>query len=63
MYGTTELEHPGVRRFMEKGHVCLAGPVWQVESSASIIPAAWDLEPTAVRAEISRRGWKTITGF
>lgn len=63
VYGTKEREHPGVNRMMEGGDCCVAGEITLLQSSKSLIPAAYDLEPAAVRAEILRRGWRTVTGF
>ena len=63
VYGTTERAHPGVNRMMEGGATCVAGPVWLLRHSQSLIPPAYDLNPADVRAEIVRRGWKTVTGF
>jgi sulfate adenylyltransferase len=48
---------------MEGGATCVAGPVWLLRHSQSLIPPAYDLNPADVRAEIVRRGWKTVTGF
>ena len=50
-------------RFLNGGDHAVAGPVRLLEHSSSLIPGAFDLDPAQVRAEIARRGWKTITGF
>jgi sulfate adenylyltransferase len=63
VWGTTSREHPGVDRFLNGGGWAVAGPVRLLRHSASLIPGAYDLDPTAVRAEFARRGWKTVTGF
>ncbi|MAB90684.1 MAG: sulfate adenylyltransferase [Planctomycetes bacterium] len=63
VYGTTERAHPGVDRMMQGGTTCVAGPVWLLTHSESLIPPAYDLDPAHVRAEIANRGWKTVTGF
>jgi sulfate adenylyltransferase len=63
VYGTTERAHPGVARWLDGGEFILAGPIRLLEHSTSLIPAAYDLDPRAVRAEFRRRGWKTVTGF
>lgn len=63
VYGTSDSKHPGVARMRGLGDHCLAGPIWLVQASRSLIPKAYDLSPTEVRDEIARRGWKRITGF
>ena len=63
MWGTTSREHPGVDRFLNGGERAIAGPVRLLQHSTSLIPGAFDLDPARVRAEIARRGWKTVTGF
>lgn len=63
VYGTKDRAHPGVNRMWEGGARCLAGPVQLVERSKSLIPATYDLDPASVRAEVDRRGWKTLCGF
>ncbi len=63
VYGTTERAHPGVNRFLDGGGFALAGPVWLIDHSVSLIPARFDLDPRVVRAEFRKRGWKTVTGF
>jgi len=63
VYGTIERAHPGVNRMIEGGDLCVAGSIELLKESKSLIPANYDLEPAAVRAEIARRGWRTVTGF
>jgi sulfate adenylyltransferase len=63
VWGTTSREHPGVDRFVAGGPWAVAGAVRLLEHSASLIPAAYDLDPARVRAEFVARGWKTVTGF
>ena len=63
VYGTTDAAHPGVAKMTEGGPAHVAGPIWLLEQSESLIPAGYDLSPADVRAEIARRGWRTVTGF
>jgi sulfate adenylyltransferase len=63
VWGTTSREHPGVARFLGGGEHAVAGPIRLLEHSTSLIPGAYDLDPERVRAEIRRRGWRTVTGF
>ncbi len=63
VYGTEDQAHPGVKRMISLGAVCLAGAIALLGHSKSLIPAAYDKDPSEVRAEIDRRGWRTVTGF
>ena len=63
VYGTEELEHPGVKRMWDLGPHCLAGPITLLRQSESLIPKAYDLKPLEVREQIRKRGWNTVTGF
>ena len=63
VFGTTDAAHPGVGQVLEWGDVLVAGDVELLKRSASDIPGTYDLSPTEVRAEIAKRGWKTIVGF
>ncbi len=63
VYGTEDTSHPGVFRMFTLGARCLAGAVSLLAHSQSLIPAAYDLDPAQVRAEIDRRGFKTVAGF
>ncbi|MSR74822.1 MAG: sulfate adenylyltransferase [Planctomycetes bacterium] len=63
VYGTEDSAHPGVKRMLSLGTCCLAGGIALLAHSKSLIPAAYDQDPSAVRAEIDRRGFRTVTGF
>jgi len=63
VFGTDDANHPGVA-------AVLAKPRWLVGGSVQVLPlpddlpfAAHRLTPRALRAEIARRGWRTVAGF
>jgi sulfate adenylyltransferase len=63
VFGTEDLEHPGVAALHEAGEFCLAGPV-----RAFGLPAHQDfvdsrLTPAQTRAAFAERGWRTVVGF
>lgn len=63
VFQVTDPKHPGVGQVMGWGDRLVAGKIELIEHSASLIPGKYDLSPTQVRAEITKRGWKTIVGF
>ena len=64
VYGTTSLEHPGVRYLLEKHHsVYISGQVKGVE-----LPLHFDFEivrhtPEELREHFHRLGWKNVVAF
>jgi ATP sulfurylase len=62
IYGTTSLEHPGVRMTWEMHPVLLAGKVNLVERRQSDT-REYELTPKQVRRLFAERGWHTVLGF
>jgi sulfate adenylyltransferase len=64
VYGTEDLEHPGVAALHAHGTVCLAGPV-RVAARLPLDEASerHRLDPAATRAKFDELGWKTVVGF
>ena len=64
VYGTTSMDHPGVRMLLENHHsVYLAGRIEGVE-----LPLHFDFEivrhtPHELRDQFHRLGWKNVVGF
>ncbi len=61
-FSTTETEHPGVQRLMERGNVFLGGPVEQV----SPLESEWshyNLTPAKTRMIFGMKGWSKIVAF
>ena len=63
VYGTTEVDHPGVQRVYEKGNVYLAGPIQLVARPKHDEFNDFHLDPTETRALFKELGWKTVVGF
>lgn len=63
VYGTTEVDHPGVQRVYEKGNVYLAGPIQLVARPKHDEFNDFQLDPTETRALFKELGWKTVVGF
>lgn len=64
IFGTTDMEHPGVNTFMNLGEFAVSGPI-QVLSFSYFQTEFPDTFRTAVeiRNEIAERGWKKVVAF
>ncbi|WP_018877189.1 MULTISPECIES: sulfate adenylyltransferase [unclassified Thioalkalivibrio] len=64
VYGTTDMEHPGVAAFNSVGRVCVSGPI-QVLHFSYFQDDFPDTFRTAVeiRNEIAERGWNRVVAF
>jgi sulfate adenylyltransferase/3'-phosphoadenosine 5'-phosphosulfate synthase len=62
IYGTDELQHPGVQALRASPQVAVAGEVTLLRRPVSEF-ARWDLTPREVRAAKAERGWNTMVGF
>jgi sulfate adenylyltransferase len=63
VFGTEDLEHPGVRALQDAGDFCLAGPVRALALPEHDDFLRYRLTPAQTRAEFADRGWRTVVGF
>lgn len=63
VYGTTDIQHPGVKKVFEKGDIYLAGPVLLLNRINHGQFEKYYLEPSETRRLFAELGWKTIVGF
>jgi sulfate adenylyltransferase len=63
VYGTVDRAHPGVAKLDRMGDVLLAGPIEYVYERDISGFAERNLTPAETRAEMNRRGWKTVVAF
>ncbi|MGQ0668829.1 MAG: sulfate adenylyltransferase [Actinomycetota bacterium] len=63
VFGTTDLEHPGVQALHEAGDYCLAGRVRILRLPAHRDFVEYRLTPAETRAAFRDRGWKRVVGF
>ena len=63
VFGTEDLEHPGVAALHEAGDYCLAGQVKAIRLPEHDDFLSYRLTPAQTRAEFHRRGWRTVVGF
>ncbi len=59
-FGTTDLSHPGVKLVSEAKPFLMAGKVYAFREALDTNPLSY---PAGVRAELERRGLKTVAGF
>jgi len=62
IYGTSDLNHPGVKKFKDDGNICLAGKIDLIDMPDPIV-VGYELLPTETRKLFQERGWKTVVGF
>jgi sulfate adenylyltransferase len=63
VFGTEEIEHPGVKALHDAGDWCLAGDVRVFRLPEHDDFTQYRLKPAETRAEFARRGWRTVVGF
>lgn len=62
VYGTEDAAHPGVAYLLSRPRTLVGGSV-EVLPLPELPFSKFRLTPTAVRADIERRGWKTVAAF
>jgi sulfate adenylyltransferase len=63
VFGTEDIEHPGVAALHDAGDYCLAGEVKAIRLPEHDDFLPYRLTPTQSRDEFRRRGWRTVVGF
>lgn len=61
-FGTTDRNHPGVAKFMERGVSVLGGPI-EYLGPASIARSPYQLTPEQTRMVFDIKGWSKIVAF
>ncbi|WP_085522175.1 sulfate adenylyltransferase [Tuberibacillus sp. Marseille-P3662] len=63
VYGTTDIEHPGVKRLFDNGDVYLAGPIVMINRPSHEPFEAFYYKPSETRQLFADLGWNTVVGF
>ena len=63
VFGTEDLEHPGVQALHDAGDFCLAGTVRALALPEHDDFLIYRLTPAQTRAAFAERGWRTVVGF
>lgn len=62
VFGTSDVNHPGVAHFLSMGDWFIGGPV-SLKGKLSIELPEHNFKPQETRAYFAQQGWKTIVGF
>ncbi len=63
VYGTDDINHPGVKVLYDQGSMNLAGPVWLLQRDPHALFPKYQIDPAQSRAMFKEKGWDTIVGF
>ena len=63
VYGTTDVNHPGVNRLFKMKEFLVGGGVEIFHLKENDEIQKFRMHPSETRSEIVRRGWKTVVGF
>ncbi|MFM1651436.1 sulfate adenylyltransferase [Brevibacillus sp. B_LB10_24] len=63
VYGTDDINHPGVKKLLERPGVYLGGPVTLLRRPDKGAFASHYFDPAETRQLFAERGWKTVVGF
>ncbi|GEL76251.1 sulfate adenylyltransferase [Tenuibacillus multivorans] len=63
VYQTTDINHPGVKKLMERPTTYLGGPITMVQSPKRNKFKEYYITPSETREQFNQKGWETIVGF
>jgi len=62
VFGTNNVDHPGVAHLMSQGETFVGGPI-TLERRVELDISAYELTPAQTKAKFSELGWQSIIGF
>ena len=63
VYGTSDLEHPGVKKMFDRGNVYVGGKITLVNRIEKDQFSEFHLDPVDTRKSFEEKGWNTVVGF
>ncbi|WP_273851795.1 sulfate adenylyltransferase [Guptibacillus spartinae] len=63
VYGTNDINHPGVKKIYDKGEYCIAGPITLIQRPNHGEFKDFYKDPAETRKMFIENGWNTIVGF
>ncbi|WP_411954033.1 sulfate adenylyltransferase [Alkalibacillus sp. S2W] len=63
VYGTTDKEHPGVKKLFDRGDIYIGGPITLLNRPSHGEFEKFYMDPAETRQMFKDLGWKTIVGF
>lgn len=62
VFGTTDQNHPGVKKLFERPNIYVAGPITLVRRPKKEFPE-YHFDPVETREKFQQLGWSTVVGF
>ncbi|NLY80381.1 MAG: sulfate adenylyltransferase [Lysinibacillus sp.] len=62
VYGTDDLNHPGVKKLFERPNTYVGGKTTLIKKTEKLYPT-YTFEPKETRTLFEEKGWKTVVGF
>lgn len=63
VYGTTDLNHPGVKKLIDRPEIYVAGPITLINRPEKSTFESYYLDPIQTREKFNNLGWNTVVGF
>ncbi|XBD02116.1 sulfate adenylyltransferase [Pseudalkalibacillus hwajinpoensis] len=62
IYGTTDMNHPGVKRILSSSSIYVGGPIWMIKRTHKLFED-YQLKPCETRQIFKDKGYNSVVGF